>query len=466
MFRNGLVGAALAVLSLSSVAMADGSGAAGAPQAIQTQFVEPPMDLASLSQNPVVFADDQTPAPAPAPTPGAAPGAAAAAPGGAAAAEAAPATPAPPQGAIMAGLDAIGIGKEMEKLGLSITGFIEGGYFYDFTVPHNTAPPRSTPPTFILFPGNYKNQVMLNQLDLQIARSVDSTKFDVGFMVEMMYGRDAVYIHSNGLLDNGNKHGNTSPDDDFDLTQAYLTVNIPVGNGLLLTGGKFVSPFGYEYINPTQNQLYTHSYLFSYAIPFTQTGITGAYKINDSLTAMAGITRGWNQSTSDNNGAIDFLGELTWTMNSKMGFVANLSVGPQSSGNNSDYWTVVEGVYNWQISDQLKLGVDAVYGNANAIAQWYGIAGYLNYQFNKYFAGNFRAEYYHDGRGFTTGVGGTDINFCEGTLGCAITPTPDVPLLQTLTIRPEVRIDAADHAVYDGTHFNQTTAAIDVFIKF
>jgi hypothetical protein len=456
MLRKGLVGAALAVLSLSSAVMADvpGVGTTSPPEG-QTQFVSAPLDLATLNQAPVLYADDQTAAPAAAPA-----GAPAAAP------EAAPAAPAAPEGAIMAGLDAIGIGKEMEKLGLSITGFIEGGYFYDFTVPHNTASPRSTPPTFILFPGDYKNQVMLNQLDLQIARSIDSSKFDIGFMVEMMYGRDAVYIHSNGMLDNGNKHGNTSPDDDFDLTQAYLTVNIPVGNGLLLTGGKFVSPFGYEYINPTQNALYTHSYLFSYAIPFTQTGITATYHFNDALTLLAGITRGWNQSTSDNNGAIDFLGELTWTINSKMGLIANLSVGPQSTGNNSDYWTVVEGVYNWQLSDQMKLGVDALYGNANAIAQWYGVAGYLTYQFNKFVAANFRAEYYHDGRGFTTGVGGTDINYCEGTLGCAITPTPDVNLLQTLTIRPEVRIDAADHAVYDGTHFNETTCAVDVYLKY
>jgi hypothetical protein len=460
MFRKGLVGAVLAVLSLGSAAMADVSGAtAAAPPSLHTQFVSAPLDLATLANGPVVLADDQAPAPAPAPS-------AAAAPAAQPAAEAPAAAPAAPQGAIMWSLDQIGIGKEMEKLNLSINGFIEGGYFYDFTVPHNNAPARSAPPTFILFPGDYKNQVMLNQLDLQFSRTVDTSKWDVGFMVEMFYGRDAVYTHSNGILDNGNKHGNTSPDDDFDLPQAYLTFAIPVGSGITINAGKFVSPFGYEYINPTQNQLYTHSYLFSYAIPFTQTGITGTYHFNDSLALMAGITRGWNQSTSDNNGAIDFLGELTWTINSKMGLVTNLSVGPESSGNNSDYWTVVEGVYTWQLSDQMKVGVDAVYGNANAIAQWYGIAGYAGYTLNKYAALNLRGEYYHDGRGFTTGVGGTDLNIYEATFGCAITPTPDVNLLQTLTIRPEVRIDTCDHAIYDGTKFTQTTCAMDVYIKY
>lgn len=307
---------------------------------------------------------------------------------------------------------------------------------------------------------------MLNQADLQISKTVDTSKFDFGFMIEGFFGRDAVYTHSNGILDNGNKHGNTSPDEDFDLPQAYLTVNIPVGNGITISAGKFVTLMGIETINPTTNDFYTHAYLFSYAIPFTQTGILAAYKFNNSLSVNAGITRGWNQSTSDNNGAIDFLGQLTWTINDKMSLLANLSEGPQSTGDNSDYWTVPEAIFNWQISDQLKLAVDAVYGDASSIAQWYGVAGYLTYTLDKYAAINFRAEYYHDGRGFTTGVGGSDTNYCEGTLGVAITPTADVPLLQSLTIRPEVRIDTADHSVYDGTKFTQLTAAMDIFLKF
>src|SRR5580700_208927 len=127
MFRKGLVGAAMAVLALGAIAKAD----------------------------------DQVVAPA-APTPAAAPAAPAAA------------APAAPEGAIMWGLDQIGVGKVLEDLHISITGYGEMGYFYDLTVPHNSAPPRSAPPTFIQFPGDYKNQLMLNQVDLAIQRTVDS----------------------------------------------------------------------------------------------------------------------------------------------------------------------------------------------------------------------------------------------------------------------------------------------------
>ena len=59
--------------------------------------------------------------------------------------------------------------------------------------------------------------------------------------------------------------------------------------------GKFVTLLGQEAINPTGNALYSHSYLFGFAIPFTQTGVLVTYALNDKFTIDAGITRGWNQ---------------------------------------------------------------------------------------------------------------------------------------------------------------------------
>jgi hypothetical protein len=223
-----------------------------------------------------------------------------------------------------------------------------------------------------------------------------------------------------------------------------------------------------ETINPTTNDFYTHSYIFSYAEPFTQTGVLFAYNFTQALSVTAGFTRGWNQATSDNNGAIDFLGQLGWQINSAIKATVNLSEGPESTDDNHDYWTVVEGILSWQLADQLGLGVDAIYGDANAIAQWYGAAGYLSFDpgMNKYAKVNLRGEFYHDGRGFTVGTGGTDTNYFEATLGCAITPTADVPLLQTLTFRPEIRVDMADRPVFDNTHHTQLTFAVDAFIKF
>lgn len=449
MLRKGMLGAAITILALGVVARADDSAVSRSSDASETSIL-----------NPVIWADDQAAAtPAPAAVP-------------------AEATGQPPEGAIMWGLDQVGVGQLMKKLDLSITGYGELGYFYDLTVPKNIAPGRSSPPTFVKFPGDYKNHLLLDQLDLDIQRIVgpgsqNPNQFDIGFNVEAFYGSDAVYTHADGILDNGNKHDKTTPDNDLDLEQANLLFFVPVGGGLLVTVGKFDALFGYETINPTNpsndplyTQLYTHSYQFSYGTPFTQTGILAAYNLTNAIKVSAGITRGWDQATSDNNGAIDFIAQAEWTVSNALSATVNLSEGPELTGDNHDYWTVVEGLVGWQVSDQLKVAADLLYGDANATAQWYGIAGYVHYSLNNYVAANFRAELYHDGRGFTTGVGGTDINYIEGTLGLAITPTPNVNLLQTLTLRPEVRIDTADHAVFDGRKFTQATCAMDAYIRF
>src|SRR5206468_3399907 len=127
-------------------------------------------------------------------------------------------------------------------------------------------------------------------------RTVDPSKgkFDVGGRVEWIYGKDADFIHSNGLFDWYN--GPESPEDQFDLTQAYVDLAIPVGRGLKVRAGKMVTHMGFETINPTTNPLYSHSYLFGYAIPFTHTGVMAFYTLSDSVSVMGGFSRGWEQS--------------------------------------------------------------------------------------------------------------------------------------------------------------------------
>jgi Putative beta-barrel porin-2, OmpL-like. bbp2 len=453
MLRKGLLSVAFAVLAAGSTAFADSSltAASSDPSAAQV-FASAPdttLNLAPFGTEPL-YGDD------------------AAAPS------------ATPRAPLMWGLDQLGLAKPLDSLHINIFGYAEAGYLYDFTVPHNYTESRSSPLDFIYFPGAYKNSFVGDQIDLAIQRTIDASKgqFDVGFDVEAFYGRDAVYTHSNGILDNGNKHGDFGPDNDLDLEQAYLDFAIPIGSGLTITAGKFATLMGYETINPTTNALYTHSYEFSYGIPFTQTGVLGAYNITSSLALTAGITRGWNQSTDDNNGAIDFLGQLVWTVNSKLSLTANLSEGPESTDDNGDYWTVPEVIAQLQVSDQLKLAADLLYGDSTALNhfQWFGAAGYASYKVNNYATVNLRAEFYHDGRGVTTGpgvfVGGiyaTDINYAEATLGVAITPLPSNQFLSTLTIRPEIRVDTADKPVYDlfnDPQYTQLTAAVDVCWKF
>ena len=58
---------------------------------------------------------------------------------------------------------------------------------------------------------------------MNIERTVDPTKkqFDVGFHVEGIYGADAAFIHSNGMLDTQTGRNQ------WDLLQAYVDVTFP-----------------------------------------------------------------------------------------------------------------------------------------------------------------------------------------------------------------------------------------------
>ena len=111
MLRKRLVGAAIAVLALGSAAMADNSQlpAIDNSPAVDSSL---PVTAAQNSSNPIYGDDTGTATPAPAQPPAAAPPAAAP-----------PAAPSAPEGAIMWGLDKIGIGKTLEAWNFSITGY-------------------------------------------------------------------------------------------------------------------------------------------------------------------------------------------------------------------------------------------------------------------------------------------------------------------------------------------------------
>lgn len=366
--------------------------------------------------------------------------------------------------AINMGLDKVGAGSMMKQYGLKVSGFIEGSYTYNL----DGNPPGDVNAGRVFDFEN--NAARMNQLELFIQRNVDvaaaakAGKWDVGFGVEMMYGSDARLIHANGL--SGYNHF-THPINQFDLTQAYVDVVAPIGNGLDIRAGKFVTLLGYETINPTSNPFYSHSYSFGFGIPFTETGITGSYALSDKLSVTAGITRGWDQATNDNNGAIDFLGQIKWVCNPDLTFYLNSTIGPERTKNNSDYryvfnpiavyapaksnWSfAADGIYAWEEHASLSNG---------KTAYWYGVTGYVGYKLNDMITLNGRAEWFRDDGGSRTGI---DANLYEFTVGAKITPFTKDKWLANLTIRPEFRYDLSNKDAFDGGNKkHQETVAID-----
>ena len=393
--------------------------------------------------------------------------------------------PAPAPKPAMALLDAIGIGKPLEDANITVGGWIEGGY----TIGSNGE--NSHIPLSGRFFDTKSNRVVLDQIDLYIDRPVDYGKaatnhtFDIGGHLELGYGWDFGLLHSSGIFDNPSTIGvtngyypsRTHPENQFDILQAYLDFALPIGSGLRIRAGKFVTLLGYELIAPTQNAIYSHSYMFAFAIPLTQTGVLGEYKLNDDFLIDAGITRGWSQSLTDNNGCPDFLGGVTYTPQEsdflkKWKLILNLSEGPQSTHDNSNWWTVLDFQAIYTATDKLTLAVNADYGDTPhapgvvGAAQWYGVAGYAGYVLNDYLTPNLRLEYYGDSKGFTLGTGVRE-NLYEATLNVDVKPFPSNAIGQNLVIRPEVRFDYSDKNFFKlQTKHNQFTFGVDAYFTF
>lgn len=389
-----------------------------------------------------------------------------------------PAATAPTERPLMMGLDAIGAGKPLEAANINIYGYVEGSYEYNFEKPAGHANVGRA------FDTQSDNNPDLNQVDLTFERTVDYTKdkWDVGGRVEMIYGSDSRFIHSNGLdfygpndaADGGEQ---TDPAYQFDLNQAYVDLALPVGTGLRIRAGKFDTLLGYESINPTTNPLYTHSYLFTYAVPLTQTGVYATYNLTPAWTINAGFTRGWEQALRDNNGdAIDFLGSVSWAVNSKLTLTLNNSTGPERAGDTNNYRTVFDFIATYNATDAWSFGANADFGyeDGGALegagdptphdqAFWYGFAGYVGYKVNSYVTVNGRIEWFND----QDNARGLGTNVWEGTLGLTITPMPNNSIGSNLKIRPEVRYDYAQAGIFEGgTNNSQCTAAIEAYFTY
>jgi hypothetical protein len=380
------------------------------------------------------------------------------------------AAPAGPTSLLNEGIKKIGGGFLLaDPYDLKFGAFIEGGY----TLPFNDPPGHVLPGRVFDFQADH---VILDQADFSFERDVNwdnakKGKFDIGGKVEFMYGGDAGLIHSNGILDNYN--GAHSPDNQPDLTQAYMDFLLPIGSGLDIRAGKFVTLLGYETINPTTNPLFSRSFEFGFAIPFTNTGVLGTYNLTDKLTITAGITRGWEQSSKDTNSSIDVMGQVKYVHSDVLTLYFNGIVGPEKFHNNHDYRAVMDIVANitpknsnWTFGLNPFVGYEEHASTSGGDAYWYGVVGYAGYKINDYVTANGRLEWFRDDGG-SRFAGNPGASYYEGTLGVTVKPFPHDLIGQNFEVRPEVRYDVSNKKFFDGgNEKDQATFGVDAIFNF
>ena len=367
----------------------------------------------------------------------------------------------------MDGLGAVGAKQPLDAIGMRVWGYVEAGFTGRLTGGQDPLPLR-------LFEARRPNELRLQQLRLTFDRPYDAAKnTDIGFRVDGLFGGDAMITHTPGLFFHA---GHETTDAWADLTQANVQLWLKTGpeSGLEVTAGKFVTMHGYEVIDAPGNALFSRSYLFNYAIPFTHTGVKLNYIFNPQVSAYVAAVEGWDVFEDNNDawstmvgGAINSKEQIGG--HARATLALNVMTGPEQADNVSRYRTLADVVATYWWTENLSEGVNFDYAveqgatERGGAAHWYGVAHYLTYVANEYLTPTWRVEWFRDPQGVRTG---TAANYYETTFGVAVTPMPKHPIFKNLTVRPEIRWDFADRAAFGGDRHNQLTAGMDVIFKF
>jgi hypothetical protein len=198
---------------------------------------------------------------------------------------------------------------------------------------------------------------------------------------------------------------------DFDKTfqHASLSYLAPVGKGLRIDVGKFVTHIGGETIESIKNRNFSHAYFYDYAIPFQDSGIRLNYAFSPKIYGEFYLLNGWNVTSDNNNGKTYGL-SLGWTPNAKLTVYANYLGGPERNNNSGDWRHLgdFQIVYLPSPTLQTMLNIDIATDKNGAgpgdDANWGGITFYVRKNIKDRFFPTLRVEYYDDPDGFSTAV--------------------------------------------------------------
>jgi len=317
-------------------------------------------------------------------------------------------------------------------LGLSI--YLQGGYTLNFQNP-------STGENGLRIFDHKSNSFTLDLA--QVLFNKDAAVGGLGYRLKLDVGETAKFIHSKGL---------GGSNDVFDLTEAYVDYVAPLGKGLKLRFGKFVTFVGAEVIEARDNPNYSRSFLFNYAEPLTHTGFMASYPVSDQWTASLYLVNGWDNTDDNNQGKTGAL-SVAYTPMEQFSTTLNLMYGPEKDNNNHDDrflldWVgTVKPIKNLSFILNIDYGTDQHSAPDGGEAKWYGWAVIGKYDFNDWFSVALRGEYFNDPQGFRTG---TAQRLKEITL------TPQFVVAKNLLVRPEYRHDWSNMESFPGSTGSNT----------
>ncbi len=319
--------------------------------------------------------------------------------------------------------------------------------FVDTYFDHNFASPKTRVNELRNFDVS-EDQFVLSMAEVSVQRAASPVGFRVD--IDLGQGNDIVQSGATGSLAN--------------LRQAYVTVVAPVGSGLTVDVGKFVTHCCYEVIPAKDNFNYSRSLLFALSVPYYHIGARAAYALNSEITLNGYIYNGWNGIEVNPGKTFGFEGVYAPT--SSLSITLNWLGGPALPDTVSNkFRNIYEFIATYQATEKLSLAINGVYGEDHpyfTTTLWKGVAGYAKYALNDVSSFAARAEVFSDPEGFMTSA---PQSLYEATLTYEFKP------FQNLILRTEYRYDWSTAASFDSdraplSRRNQSTLGMGAIVTF
>lgn len=284
------------------------------------------------------------------------------------------------------------------------------------------------------------NQFSLSYLEFAFEQVPTETR-RLGFRADVGFGPTATWV------------GATDPDEGRlkYLQQGYASYLAPLGKGVQIDVGKFVTPAGAELIESSANWNYSRSLLFAWAAPYYHVGLRAAIPVHDKVTVTGFVLNGWNNAVENNRGK---------TVGAQVAFKPSAAFsisqawlgGPEQANGQPGWRHLFDTVATWHVHPRvsvmgnLDIGRDEIAGQRVA---WHGLAGYVRVQVLPTWHLTPRVEWFEDAQGFATGTSQT---LREVTL------SSEHALVGGLSARVEYRRDWSSEAffAYRGDQFRRS----------
>ncbi len=358
-----------------------------------------------------------------------------------------------------------GKGSLEKALGITIGGYLDTSYTWSSNHP-------KTPSNIS---GRYfdkdHNKIVFNNFHLMLDKP--EKDWGVGFRISGDFGRYGELLREATLW------GSRLQDEpSAELREAYLTTTIPLGEGIGVKGGLFVTPLGTEILNApgAYNDNISRSFAFNFGVPLRHLGMILSYPFAKTLTGSVGLVTGWD-NPRDNNSSPSALAGVMFTPMDSFALASNLIYGPEQTHNDGRPRITWSTVATIKPMDPLTLLLEYTLGGEDQAptptglqdSVWHAFAAIASYGWTDRFTTALRGEMFVDSQAARTfGLGA--LRPANNATLTEITVTGSYKFTKMFLGRLEFRQDWANRGVYkkgsSNADSNQTTLGAQLLYTF